>query len=398
MPRTIVVLPTPGPPVITATLAQSAVFTAAVCWRASAIPASPSYQARARGRSISTAGAGAASRRWRPAASARLGAVQARLVDRGLARVVGHRGVDRDLARAREPVDGRVRRLLGQIEQRRRLLHQARARQVDVAAARLLVEHVADARLGPGRRVARHAERGGQPVGRQEADSPDVEGEPVGVLAHARDRRRAVTLVDARRERGRDAVALQEDHHLAHLTLGVPGGMDRARPHLPDAGDLADARRIAVEDLQRLDAEALDDPPGELGADPLDEAGAEIAPEAVYRLRGHLGVAQDAELIAEPGGGLETPRHAQHRPRRHADQAADHGDDLVATVEPQARDRERAVAARVDDALDGPLQRLLGRVGAGPRARAAAPRAAAPIEQVHAVMGARPDAPFNVLT
>ena len=70
MPRTIVVLPTPGPPVITATFADSAVVTASTCCRASAMPASRSYQAIARSRSISVRGAGAASSLRSPAASA----------------------------------------------------------------------------------------------------------------------------------------------------------------------------------------------------------------------------------------------------------------------------------------------------------------------------------------
>ena len=71
MPRTIVVLPTPGPPVITATLAVSAVVTASACWRASAMPASFSYQASARSSHRSPAGgAGAASSVRSPAASA----------------------------------------------------------------------------------------------------------------------------------------------------------------------------------------------------------------------------------------------------------------------------------------------------------------------------------------
>ena len=192
MPRTIVVLPTPGPPVITATLAVSAVVTASACWRASAMPASFSYQASARASSIASLGRRRGEQPAQPRRQRALGPIQARLVDGGRARVLDDRRVQRDVARLREPVDGRVGRLLGQVEQRRRLLRQPRPRHEHVAVAALLVEHVAHARLGARGRVARHAQRRRQLVRRQEADAPHVEGEPVRVLAHARDRRGAV--------------------------------------------------------------------------------------------------------------------------------------------------------------------------------------------------------------
>ena len=70
IPRTMVVLPTPGPPVTTATLAPSASLTASACCRASAIPASRSYQTIALSASTVSAGAGASRRRASPAASA----------------------------------------------------------------------------------------------------------------------------------------------------------------------------------------------------------------------------------------------------------------------------------------------------------------------------------------
>ena len=66
-----------------------------------------------------------------------------------------------------------------------------------------------------------------------------------------------------------------------------------------------------------------------------------------------LGVARDAELRAEARRWSRSgPDDAQRRAGRDAHQAADDGDDLAVALELEARDRERAVAARVDDALD----------------------------------------------
>ena len=123
---------------------------------------------------------------------------------------------------------------------------------------------------------------------------------------------------------------------------------------------LADAARVAVEDLERLDAEALDDAARELGPDALDEARAEVAADAVERRGRDLGVARDAELLAEARRRLVAPLHAQRRARRHAQQAAHDGHDVAAALELEARHRERAVAAREDDAIDRALERLLG--------------------------------------
>ena len=236
MPRTIVVLPTPGPPVITATLAgergahrlgllaRERDPRLASRTRRARAPVDLEARRAARRAACAARPPARASARYRP-----------RLVHGGRARVLDDRCVDRDVARPGEPIDRRVGALLGQIQQRRRLLHEPRPRHEHVAVAGFLVEHVAHARLDARRRVARDAQRRRQLVGRQEPDAPHVERQPVRVLAHARDRRGAVALVDARRERGRDAVALQEHHHLAHLALRAPAVADRARARRPDA-------------------------------------------------------------------------------------------------------------------------------------------------------------------
>ncbi len=320
-----------------------------------------------------------------------LGLVEAGLVDRRAAVERRRRDarVDRRLAGARQTVDRRVGHRLGDAEQARRLAREALARHEHVALAGRFFQHVAHAGGDAHRRLLFDAQRRRELVGRQKADAPHVERQPVGVLAHARDRGRAVALVDARRERRRDAVALQEHHHLAHLALAGPRLADRSRARRADAGDLADAARVAVEHLERGDPEPLDDAPRELGADALDQPRAEVAANAVQRRGRDLGVARHPKLGAEAHGVLEAADHAQRRTDRHARQAADDGDHLAARARLQACDGEVAFAAGEDDALDGALEGFL----AGFALAVAGGRGARAVEQIHAdewSMKARP--------
>ena len=103
----------------------------------------------------------------------------------------------------------------------------------------------------------------------------------------------------------------------------------------------------------------LDDAPRELGPDALDEARAEVAADAVLRRGRDLGVARDAELLAEARRRLVAALHAQRRARGHAQQAAHDGHDRAAALDLEARHGERALAAREDDAVDCALERLL---------------------------------------
>ena len=176
----------------------------------------------------------------------------------------------------------------------------------------------------------------------EEADAPHVEGQAVGVLAQQRHRRHAVALEDARRERRRHAVALQEHHHLAHLALRVPGVANDTRPRRTDARHLADAPRIAVQQLQGLDAEALDDARRQLGADALHQARAQVLANALQRRGRQLGEPADPELRAKARRVLAPARHAQPRADRHAQQATDDGQRFGRAIDGQLGRRESA--------------------------------------------------------
>ena len=101
-----------------------------------------------------------------------------------------------------------------------------------------LRQGVLQARLDPLRAVVRDADGLGDLVGGEEADAPDVGGQPVGLVLHDGDRGVAVLLVDAHRDGGGDPDALEEDHDLLDGLLLLPGGGDHLGPLGAEAGDL----------------------------------------------------------------------------------------------------------------------------------------------------------------
>ncbi len=179
--------------------------------------------------------------------------------------------IDRDLARARQPVDGRLDERRGDAELLTGLLDQAGAGQVDVALAPRFLERGTNARFEAHLRLLADPERGRHAIRGDEADTPHVEGQAVRVLAHPGHGVRSVALVDAQGQPGRHAVALQEDHDLALSSLGAPGLADGPGARVSDPGHLAEALGVLVEDLEGLLPEAGDHAPRELGADALDE-------------------------------------------------------------------------------------------------------------------------------
>ena len=187
-----------------------------------------------------------------------------------------------------------VERLGGNLEPGAGLLAELAARVEHVPLRCQLGEGVQRSGLGALRRIDGEAERLRDAVGGAEADPPDVEGEPVGVLAHQRHGAVAVALEDPAREGRRDAVALQEDHRLARVALLRPGLGELLGAGLAEARDAGELPGVFVEDLQRLEAEGGDDARGEGGADALHQTGGQVALDAAERARverregGHL--------------------------------------------------------------------------------------------------------------
>ena len=122
-------------------------------------------------------------------------------------------------------------------------------------------------------------------VGGHETDAADVAREAVRVLRHHLHGIGAVGPEYPHRPRRADAVAVQEHHNLAdHLLLG-PGIGDPLRPHLPDAGHLAQAFRLGLDDVEHLLAERPDQLAGVDRADAPDHPGPEVFLDALDRRR-----------------------------------------------------------------------------------------------------------------
>ena len=125
------------------------------------------------------------------------------------------------------------------------------------------------------------AEPHGDRVGGLEADAADVARQPIRVLGHDLDGIGAVGLEDAHRPCGADAMAVQEDHDLAHDLLLGPGAGDALGAHRADAGHLAQAIGLGLDHIEHLLAESLHHLLGVDRADAADHAGAEILLDAV---------------------------------------------------------------------------------------------------------------------
>ena len=146
-------------------------------------------------------------------------------------------------------------------------------------------QRIRDAGANPDHRRLLDAEPAGNCVSGLEADAADVAGEPIGVLGHDLNGIGAVGLVDPNGARRADAVAMQEDHDLAHDLLLRPGSDDAPRPDRADAIDLTHPIGLGLDDVEHLLAEGLDHLPGIDRADAADHAGGEIRLDALDRTR-----------------------------------------------------------------------------------------------------------------
>ena len=99
----------------------------------------------------------------------------------------------------------------------------------------------------------------------------------------------------------RDAVRLQEQHHVLDRFLLCPGLADARRAHRADAQHQPQLLRVMVEHVERLQPEFFDDAPGRDRADAFDQPGAEILFDALDGGGQDLLAAFGFELLAVLG-------------------------------------------------------------------------------------------------
>jgi hypothetical protein len=278
-------------------------------------------------------------------------------------------------------------RQLVDLEEGRGLLDEQLRRQPDVALLGRASEQVGQARGDALRRVGLVPEPACEQVGRAEADAPDLLGEPPGVVAHDLDRALAVGAPDALRESRPQPVLLEEDERRRRRALLLQLGEDEPGLAAPQPGHGVEQARVALEALEHVGAERVDDALGGLGADALDAPAAEEADQAAPT-RGRPQLAA-LDLDLPPVGRMARPAAAQAQgvaldDARHR---ADDGDGLAAVLglEPRDRvavvlvaegDREQRAGQRHADGLVAGGVEQLAHCSRAPRARAAAARAA----------------------
>ncbi len=265
MASSSVVLPTPGPPVMTVAFDASASRSASA-WR---------WRQRQSGRLLD-AGECAVGVDLRPGWAPRhqfgealgdcpLGAVQPA---QERARRAGD-GIGDDCAFGDLEADGVVDQRVGDSEQLGRQRAQLVVGQSAVAFLPCFVERVADAGAHADLGGLLDPEPAGDLVGHLEANAADVAREAVGVAGHDLDGVAAVGLEDAHRAGRARAVGVQEDHDLADGSLLGPRVGDPLRAERADAVDLAQPFGLVLDDVEHLVLEGQH----ELGGvDPADAA------------------------------------------------------------------------------------------------------------------------------
>jgi hypothetical protein len=246
MEVTIVVLPTPGPPVITITLETRP-------W---------SFTAKEAPEALGDTS---------------LGSVQANQKNAFcVAGTVGNNGIVRKLE-----LKSGANKVLCYLEQGFREWHELIPRQAAMTLIHRLCERVGDAGADPdhGRLLDAELHRDG--IGDLEPDASDVAGQPVWVLRHHLNRIGAVGLEDAHCTRRPNPVAVQKYHDLANDLLLGPGGGDPLRADGADSGDLAQTIWFGLDDVENLVGKCTDELFGVNRSDTPDHAGAEVLFDAL---------------------------------------------------------------------------------------------------------------------
>ncbi len=225
-----------------------------------------------------------------------------------------------------------------------------------------LGEHVTDARRGTSWRGALDAQVGRDAVRDLEADPEDLERQPVGIGAHDGDRALAVGLVDLDRVRGRDTVRLEKDHHVLDGALLLPRRADPSTAHRTDPGHLGKPLRMVLDDVERGETEAADEPLGHHRADAGHEPRSQIALDADERGGRHGHIAFDTKLLAVGPVVLPPAGEPQILARLHAEEVADRRHRVAPAGDGQSDDAPGIRLVDVADALEHALERRGRRV------------------------------------
>ena len=294
MASTSVVLPTPGPPVMTVAFEVSANRTASAWPGASDRPALLLDPGQ-RPLDVDVRPGELASHKVdEPLGDRPLGLVQA--AEEHARRV--RDGVCDDGVFGQLQLESGSERIVGHVEQAGRQRAELVGRQSAVAVVHRLGQRVADAGAHPGHRRPGDSQLHRDRVGDPEPDTANVAGEAVRVLRDDLDRVAPAGLEDPHRPRRAHAMAVQEDHALANRFLLGPRVGDAPGANLADAGDLAKPFGLGLDDVEHLVAERLHQLAGVDLADAAYHARAQVLLDALGRRRRRAAQEVRLELVA----------------------------------------------------------------------------------------------------
>jgi len=182
-----------------------------------------------------------------------------------------------------------------------RLPRQVRLGQQGVALVGRGAERVQGACLQAFGRIDGNADRASDLIGRLEADAPHLARQPVRLLADDPPTVVAELLVDAHRQRGRHAKALERRHDFTDVALLRPGGGNARRPDRADPGHRRQALHIRVDHLERRLAKGVHDPPRHHRPDTLHQPAAQVLLHPLQRGRQGSPIVLGLELPAVLG-------------------------------------------------------------------------------------------------
>jgi hypothetical protein len=119
--------------------------------------------------------------------------------------------------------------------------------------------------------IACYPERLGDPVGGAKADAADLFGDDVRIVSHDSRSVRAVLADNFACGRWPHPERVEKAHRLGFDPTLANGLGDRFRPLLPDAGYLAQSRRLGRDDVEGLRTEAFHEPGRQSRADARDQ-------------------------------------------------------------------------------------------------------------------------------
>ena len=233
-----------------------------------------------------------------------------------------------------------------------------RARQIAMTRFLRLFEDMERPRLDARGCGGRDSQAGGNAIGGMKPDAVDVARQTVRILAHHLNCPILVSLENLGGESGRDAVSLQEHHHILDAALFDPGVANRRPAHRADALDLAEALGRILDHVESFEAKMGHQARRHRPPDAPDQARAEVALDADQRRR-LLGQKRlDRELSPVTRIVHPPPPQAQAFARLHAREQPHHRHEFVFSVDQQTPDRPARVLAAEDHALKHALDNL----------------------------------------